>query len=135
GKVYQAGTLSGNPIAMSAGIAVLTQLNDQKETFYSELEATTQKITSGIQAILDQKNLPYTINQIGSMYSLFFTDRKVVNFEDAQSCNMEGFATYFQSMLDKGIYLAPSQYETLFVSSAIGNKEIEAILIATEASL
>jgi len=134
GKVYQAGTLSGNPIAMAAGLAILHHLNDHPE-IYTQLENTTQKITSGIQAVLDEKRLNYTINQIGSMFSLFFTDRKVKNFEDAQSCDMEAFSRYFQAMLNNGVYLAPSQYETLFISAAIGEGEVQKIIESVATSL
>ncbi len=134
GKVYQAGTLSGNPIAMAAGLAMLHYLNDHAEV-YEQLENTTKKITAGIQDILDQKKLNYTINQIGSMFSLFFTDRKVKNFDDAQICDMDAFSNYFQSMLNKGVYLAPSQYESLFVSAAIEEQEIQKILESVATSL
>ena len=134
GKVYQAGTLSGNPIAMAAGLAMLHYLNDHAEV-YEQLENTTKKITAGIQDILDQKKLNYTINQIGSMFSLFFTDRKVKNFDDAQTCDMDAFSNYFQSMLNKGVYLAPSQYESLFVSAAIEEQEIQKILESVATSL
>jgi len=134
GKVYQAGTLSGNPIAMAAGLAILHYLNEHAEV-YEQLENTTKKITAGIQDILDKKKLNYTINQIGSMFSLFFTDRKVKNFEDAQKCDMDAFSAYFQSMLDQGVYLAPSQYETLFVSTSIGEPEIQKILESVALSL
>ena len=131
GKVYQAGTLSGNPVAMAAGLAILGHLNDNP-SIYSKLEQTTQSITTGLQTILDKKNLNYTINQVGSMFSLFFTDRKVKNFEDAKSCDMEAFGNYFRAMLSKGVYLAPSQYETLFVSSMIGEKELKVMLEGAE---
>ena len=134
GKVYQAGTLSGNPIAMAAGLAMLHYLNDHQE-IYTQLENTTKKITAGIQTILDQKGLNYTMNQVGSMFSLFFTDKKVKNLEDAKSCNMDAFSNYFQSMLEKGIYLAPSQYETLFVSTEIGETQIQQILEGVKTSL
>lgn len=134
GPVYQAGTLSGNPVAMAAGLAILTTLNETP-SIYQQLDDTTSKIVSGINSILKQLNLPYTTNHIGSMYTLFFTDQKVVDFETAKSTDTERFGKYFQSMLNQGIYLAPSQYEALFVSTVIGNQEVDKILRATEVAL
>lgn len=131
GPVYQAGTLSGNPVAMAAGLAILHTLNEDA-SIYQNLDETTGKIVSGIKAILQRHQLPYTINHIGSMYTLFFTDQRVIDFETAKSTDTERFGRYFQSMLNQGIYLAPSQYESLFVSTAIEEKEINAILTATE---
>lgn len=134
GKVYQAGTLSGNPVAMAAGFAMLSHLNDHPE-IYQKLTTTTQQITKGIQGVLNELQLPYTINQIGSMFCLFFTDKHVENFDDASACDMELFGKYFRAMLEKGIYLAPSQYETLFVSSVLEEKEIQKIITAAKESL
>ncbi|MEQ8476748.1 glutamate-1-semialdehyde 2,1-aminomutase [Fulvivirga sp.] len=118
GPVYQAGTLSGNPMAMTAGLAMLNHLNNHPEV-YTQLEATAKRITSGIQSNLDAMGLNYTINQIGSMFSLFFTDVKVTNFEEAKTSDTTMFGKYFKGMLDKGVYLAPSQYESLFLSTSI----------------
>ncbi|MEQ9167153.1 MAG: glutamate-1-semialdehyde 2,1-aminomutase [Fulvivirga sp.] len=118
GPVYQAGTLSGNPMAMTAGLAMLNHLNNHPEV-YTQLEATAKRITSGIQSNLDAMGLNYIINQIGSMFSLFFTDVKVTNFEEAKTSDTALFGKYFKGMLDKGVYLAPSQYESLFLSTSI----------------
>lgn len=118
GPVYQAGTLSGNPMAMTAGLAMLNHLNNHPEV-YTQLEATAKRITSGIQSNLDTMGLNYTINQIGSMFSLFFTDVKVTNFEEAKTSDTTLFGKYFKGMLNKGVYLAPSQYESLFLSTSI----------------
>lgn len=134
GPVYQAGTLSGNPIAMAAGLAMLRSLRAQPG-IYKQLDATTGKITTGLQEILERKGLPYTINQIGSMYSLFFTDQQVTNFDKAKTCDTKKFATYFRSMLENGVYLAPSQFESLFISTSIREAEITKILEANEKSL
>ncbi len=129
GPVYQAGTLSGNPVAMAAGLAMLKQINED-ETLYSDLALITAKIDNGIQENLEELGLPYTSNRIGSMYSLFFTDKKVTDFESAKSSNLEMFGKYFREMLNQGVYLAPSQYESLFLSKAItvelANRIIEA---------
>ncbi|WP_448528731.1 glutamate-1-semialdehyde 2,1-aminomutase [Raineya sp.] len=134
GKVYQAGTLSGNPIAMAAGYAMLTELNENPQ-IYQKLEQITQKIVEGLKKTLQKLNLPYTINQIGSMYSLFFTDKQVIDFQTAKTSNTELFGKYFHKMLQKGVYLAPSQFESLFVSVALSDSDIEHILQANEESL
>lgn len=118
GPVYQAGTLSGNPIAMSAGMAMLTYLNEHPET-YTQLEQTTSKMVAGMQQNMQQLGLNYTINRIGSMFSIFFTQEKVVDFDTAKTSDTALFGRYFNSMLQRGIYLAPSQYEALFVSTAV----------------
>ena len=134
GPVYQAGTLSGNPVAMSAGIGMLTYLREHS-TIYTQLEETTKSIVDGYQRHLDKHDLPYTMNQVGSMYSLFFTDKNVRNFDDAKSCNMEQFGAYFRAMLSNGVYLAPSQYETLFVSAMITPELVDDIVAAHGESL
>ncbi|MER0442164.1 glutamate-1-semialdehyde 2,1-aminomutase [Emticicia sp. W12TSBA100-4] len=134
GPVYQAGTLSGNPIAMAAGLTMLHHLNDHPGV-YTQLEATGNQIVSGIRSILDKLNLNYQINHVGSMYSLFFTETPVVDFETAKTSDTAKFGKYFHGMLDKGIYLAPSQYEALFLSTALSQENIAEILAANEAVL
>ncbi|MTI31549.1 glutamate-1-semialdehyde 2,1-aminomutase [Xanthovirga aplysinae] len=129
GPVYQAGTLSGNPVAMTAGMVMLNYLNDHSE-IYTQLNETTGKIVKGFNENLNKLNLNYTINQIGSMFSIFFSDTPVFDFESAKSSDLTLFGKYFREMLHKGVYLAPSQFETLFVSTAIGEKEIEQIVSA-----
>ncbi|MDN5214125.1 glutamate-1-semialdehyde 2,1-aminomutase [Fulvivirgaceae bacterium BMA12] len=123
GPVYQAGTLSGNPIAMAAGYTMLSYLNEHDEV-YQQIERSTQKIVEGIKKNLELLGLNHTINQVGSMFSLFFSSERIVDFEHAKNCDTEKFGRYFKAMLDRGVYLAPSQFETLFVSSAIGEDEI-----------
>ncbi|GAA0893470.1 glutamate-1-semialdehyde 2,1-aminomutase [Fulvivirga kasyanovii] len=118
GPVYQAGTLSGNPIAMSAGLAMLNHLNDHPEV-YQQLEDITKYIAEGFQENLDKLGLNYTINQLGSMVSLFFTDQKVTDFASAKTSDTALFGKYFRGMLEHGVYLPPSQFETLFVSTAV----------------
>ncbi|WP_439483447.1 glutamate-1-semialdehyde 2,1-aminomutase [Cyclobacterium plantarum] len=134
GPVYQAGTLSGNPIAMAAGLAMLRHLH-QNPAVYTQLEQTGNTLVNGIHASLDKLGLPYTTNHIGGMYSLFFTDKKVRDFADAQTCDTGLFGKYFKAMLDQGIYLAPSQYESLFLSTALEKEHLDQILEANEKAL
>jgi glutamate-1-semialdehyde 2,1-aminomutase len=134
GPVYQAGTLSGNPVAMAAGLAMLNALNQNPE-IYTELDKTAKIIVAGFQKNLDERKLNYTINQVGSMFSLFFTDKKVTNFEEAKTCDTEKFGKYFRGMLSRGIYLAPSQFETLFLSTVISEDDVQAIIKANAEAL
>lgn len=134
GPVYQAGTLSGNPVAMASGLAMLTQINEDK-ALYTTLANTTEAIEKGFQENLDELGLGYTMNRIGSMVSLFFTDQKVVDFETAKSSSTEKFGLYFREMLNQGVYLPPSQYETLFISKAITEGLVERIVAANRAAL
>lgn len=131
GPVYQAGTLSGNPAAMAAGFAQLSYLNEHPEV-YTKIEKTTEQIATGYQKILNKKGLKYTSNRIGSMFSLFFSEKTIENFEDAKGCDMDLFAKYFNFMLNEGVYLAPSQYESLFICEAIEKEETKKILHSFE---
>ncbi len=134
GPVYQAGTLSGNPVAMAAGYAQLSQLNENPN-IYKKIASTTKKIVTGYQKAMDKRKLEYTINQIGSMFSLFFTNQNVVNFGTAKSCDLKHFGQYFRFMLEKGVYLAPSQFESLFLCTEIGDKEVSKIVTSFDAFL
>jgi glutamate-1-semialdehyde 2,1-aminomutase len=134
GPVYQAGTLSGNPIAMSAGLAMLRYLNTHPEV-YRQLESIGGKIVAGFKENLKKLGLDYTINHIGSMFSIFFTGKEVYDFETAKSSDTVLFGKYFQAMLKRGIYLAPSQYESLFLSTALTDEHIEKIIRANYESL
>ena len=132
GPVYQAGTLSGNPVAMAAGLAQLQYLDSNPEV-YSKLDATTKEIVEGYEKTLSNHKVNYKLNQIGSMFSLFFSSSEVTDFETAKRCDTTVFGDYFRHMLANGIYLAPSQFETLFVSTAIGNEEVKKIIQSFEA--
>lgn len=134
GPVYQAGTLSGNPIAMAAGLAMLTQINEGTG-IYAQLDETTRYLEEGFQKNLDALGLPYTMNRLGSMLTLFFTDQKVTDFDTAKSTDTELFGKYFREMLNRGVYLAPSQYETLFISTAITKELADQIIEANLQSL
>jgi glutamate-1-semialdehyde 2,1-aminomutase len=118
GKVYQAGTLSGNPIAMAAGLAMLNYLNSNPSV-YTYLDKITQKIADGIRESAQKLGLNYTVNQIGSMYSVFMTNKPVTDLKSAQTADLAKFSVYFNEMLNSGVYLAPSQFESLFVSTCI----------------
>ena len=131
GPVYQAGTLSGNPLAMAAGYTMLSYLNQNTEVFES-LEGKTKSITSGISSLLDKKSIPFQINRYGSMMSLHFTDQPVVDFRTAALGNNEDFKAYFHGMLDRGVYLPPSAFESYFLNDALSEKDIDFTLSAFE---
>ena len=122
GPVYQAGTLSGNPLAMAAGIASLKMLRDDAP--YKHLENTGQQLAKGLQDIAHDKGIPLQIPQIGSMYCLFFSEEKVNNFEQAISCNHMSFNSVFHKMIEFGVYLPPSSYETCFISTKHTDQEV-----------
>ncbi|OOG73173.1 glutamate-1-semialdehyde 2,1-aminomutase [Algoriphagus sp. A40] len=134
GPVYQAGTLSGNPIAMAAGLTMLKYLNSHPEV-YSRLDEIGMQIATGISTINAKLGYDFTINQLGSMYSLFFTEEDVIDFESAKTSDTGLFGKYFQAMLKLGVYLAPSQFETLFLSTALTDELIGKILQAHEESM
>lgn len=134
GPVYQAGTLSGNPLAMAAGLAMLRYLKNNPSV-YQQLDHQTTKLTKEIKKQYETEGLRYTINQVGSMFTLFFTDKPVVDFDSAKTSDTKRFASYFQSMLQQGIYLAPSQFEAMFISTAINDPIIDQILQASKKAL
>ena len=131
GPVYQAGTLSGNPLAMAAGLVMVRYLLDHPEV-YTTINESATAIVEGIKKQLFAKGLNYTVNQVGSMFTLFFTDQQVTDFQTATSSDVALFARYFQSMLAQGIYMAPSQYEAMFVSASIDSSVVDRILGASE---
>ncbi|WXT99503.1 MAG: Glutamate-1-semialdehyde 2,1-aminomutase [Catillopecten margaritatus gill symbiont] len=125
GPVYQAGTLSGNPMSMSAGLAMLNAIDDDKD-LYKNLEQKAIKLTQGIIATAKENNIPMTANVVGGMFGLFFTDAEsVTNFAQTSQCNVERFNKFFHLMLEAGVYLAPSAYEAGFVSTAHTDADIE----------
>jgi glutamate-1-semialdehyde 2,1-aminomutase len=134
GPVYQAGTLSGNPIAMAAGLTMLNYLNDHPEV-YTQLEESGRKLTSGFTASMNKLGLNYTLNHVGSMYTLFFTNQAVTDFPSAKSSDLVLFGKYFHAMLNRGIYMGPSQFESMFLSTALTDQHIEKIVAANEESL
>ncbi|AYV14741.1 MULTISPECIES: glutamate-1-semialdehyde 2,1-aminomutase [Shewanella] len=131
GPVYQAGTLSGNPIAMTAGLAQLEALSEPG--LYEELAAKTKRIAEGFKAAADKHGIPMAINYVGGMFGFFFTDEeKITGFEQVTKCNMEQFRAFYHGMLDEGIYLAPSAFEAGFLSMAHGEQELQATLDAAD---
>jgi glutamate-1-semialdehyde 2,1-aminomutase len=134
GPVYQAGTLSGNPLATTAGLAILNLITKDLAV-YDRLEEKGKIIADGIRKQVNQLGKNYTVNQLGSMITLFFTERPVNNFNDAKTSDLSLFAQYFQGMLRRGVYLPPSQFESWFISDAIQDEEINQILLASEETL
>jgi len=122
GAVYQAGTLSGNPLAMAAGLALLKALDD--EAIYPQLEHATTTLLQGLQRAADDAGVPFTTTQVGSMFGLYFGAHAIHSFADVGRCDIKAFNRFFHAMLDRGVYLAPSAYEAGFVSAAHGEAEI-----------
>ena len=129
GKVYQAGTLSGNPIAMAAGLTQLKYLYEHQE-IYKDLEEKGLRLYGGMEKILVEKNLPYHINHVSSLGSLFFTEQEVVDYTSAKSSDTKAFSEYFKGMLAQGIHMAPSQLEAMFLSVAHTDEIIDQTLEA-----
>lgn len=129
GKVYQAGTLSGNPIAMAAGFAQLKLLWEHPE-YYAQLDSMGEALYGGIRNILREKGLPYAVNSVGSLGCLFFTEGKVEDYAAATSSDTAAFRKYFAYMLEQGIHLAPSQFEAMFLSTAHTQTELDRTLSA-----
>jgi glutamate-1-semialdehyde 2,1-aminomutase len=134
GPIYQAGTLSGNPMAMAAGLAMLKFLKANPDT-YTYINSATSKLVKGIESENKKAGRGFTINQVGSMFTLFFTDKPVTDYDSAKTSDTAAFAKYFQSMLSQGIYLAPSQYEAMFVSAAITDEIVGRIVAAHSKAL
>src|SRR3990172_5552627 len=129
GPVYQAGTLAGNPLAAAAGIAVIEELR-RRPLLYSELESRTQYLAEGLADCAAKAGVPLCINRLGSMLTAFFTPGPVVDFDSASTADRQCFARFFQAMLERGILLPPSQFETWFVSAAHSDRDIELTLQA-----
>ncbi|SHH99870.1 glutamate-1-semialdehyde 2,1-aminomutase [Sporobacter termitidis DSM 10068] len=132
GRVYQAGTLSGNPVAMAAGIAQLTYLKEHPEV-YEHLESSAEKLFGGLQVLIRRYDAPCALNRIGSLGCLFFTPGPVRDYGGAKSADTGAYAEYFRHMLGSGIYLAPAQFEAMFISDAHQDAHIEKTLAAAEA--
>ena len=129
GPVYQAGTLSGNPVAMAAGLATLKLL--RREGFHDELSAKTERLTEGLALAARECGIAFTTTRAGGMFGLFFTDEpEVTRFDQVMNCDVERFKAFFQGMLKEGVYLAPSAFEAGFTSAALSDEDIEATIAA-----
>jgi len=133
GPVYQAGTLSGNPLAMAAGIATLTQL--AQPGFYEALEVRAVRLSDGINAAIARHEVPACLSRVGSMMTLFFSDAPVTDYASARKADSERYARFFHGLLDAGVYFPPSQFEALFVSAAHTDADIDATIAAVDAAL
>src|SRR5687767_5395819 len=133
GPVYQAGTLSGNPLAVAAGIATLREL--AKPGAYERLEATSRALTDGVQQAARQAGVPLTLNRVGSMWTAFFTPDPVFDYRSARQADTQRFGRFFHALLDLGVYLPPSQFEAAFVSLAHGDDEVRRTLEAVREAL
>ena len=134
GNVYQAGTLSGNPLAMIAGYTMLKTLNENPH-IYPELEEKTNYLHQGLDTVFRNSGTPYVINQCGSMISIHFSAKPVIDFASAATANNELFKKYFHAMLKRGIYLAPSAFETWFLSNALSQADLDETIEASKESL
>lgn len=133
GPVYQAGTLSGNPLAMAAGLAQLKEL--EKTRGWDVLEVLGARLEAGIRALLKKHNLDYQFNRVGSMFCLFFTNEEIINMDSVKNADMEAFKKFFWHLLDDGVYFAPSPYETGFISMAHSSGDIDDTLTAIDTAL
>jgi glutamate-1-semialdehyde 2,1-aminomutase len=130
GPVYQAGTLSGNPLAMTAGIATLREV--KKKGFHSRLEKKSERLAEGLNEAAKEAGCALCLNRVGSMLGLFFTSKEVVDFSSAKSTNTEQYGRFFRSMLEGGVYLPPSAFETIFVSAAHSEGDISQTIHVAE---
>jgi glutamate-1-semialdehyde 2,1-aminomutase len=129
GAVYQAGTLSGNPIAMAAGLKMMEIIS--REGFYPLLNAKTTKLVQGMQAAADEASIPFSTTQVGGMFGLFFTtEPQVSSYQQATACDVASFNRFFHGMLERGIYLAPSAFEAGFMSTAHSDEDINTTIAA-----
>lgn len=135
GPVYQAGTLSGNPLAMRAGHAILSKIAEEKEHVYRDLEEYGEALQKGTERNLDALDLDYTVQQVGAMGSLFFMDGPVVDQKMAQAADTDKYAAYFHAMLEEGVYLPPSQFESFFFGTAHGEADLDKTLSAQRNAL
>lgn len=134
GPIYQAGTLSGNPVAMAAGGVMLRLLKEDPD-LYVRLEQTGAALEAGWNEIFTEKGIPYTVNRVGSMMTVFFNEGPVRNLTESKRSDTAKFGQFFHAMLGRGVYLPPSQFEALFISDCIGESELDQVLTATRESL
>ena len=134
GPVYQAGTLSGNPLAMAAGLATLRHLRDHQKEIYPQLETLSEKLVDGVAAAAKRAGITLSHNRVGSMFTWFFNPGPVTDWTSASKSDTELFGKFFRAMLDQGIYLPPSQYEAAFLSAAHTDEDIQQTIAAAKQS-
>src|SRR5271167_4652361 len=135
GPVYQAGTLSGNPLAMAAGIATLRQLKANREQLYQQLDENADKLVAGVTAAANEAGVAMTANRVGSMFTFFFTGKQVTDWETAATCDTAKFGRFHGAMLDNGVWLPPSQFEAAFLSTAHTQRDIDDTIAAAREAL
>ena len=135
GPVYQAGTLSGNPLAMAAGIATLCQLKANREKFYQQLDENADKLVAGVTAAANEAGVAMTANRVGSMFTFFFTGKQVTDWESAATCDTAKFGRFHGALLDAGVWLPPSQFEAAFLSVAHTQGDIDETIAAAREAL
>src|SRR5580698_2080955 len=135
GPVYQAGTLSGNPLAMAAGVAMIAHLLAYKNEIYPTLERTSAAIADGVAKLATEQGIALTTNRVGSMFTWFFTPSEVRDFASANASDTAAFGRFHRAMMERGVWLPPSQFEAAFVSAVIGRREVETILAAAGEAL
>ena len=134
GGVYQAGTLSGNPVAMAAGIAQLTFLKENPRV-YTHIDGMGALLFEGLRAIIADKGLPCTVNYVGSIGTIYFAEGPVTDFDSAKKADLQKYAAYFRHMLNSGFFIAPAQFEAMFISDALTEEDILNTLTAADAFL
>ena len=131
GPVYQAGTLSGNPVAVTAGLKTLAMLKEQRTTLYPNLDELGKTIAEGLRLGAKEAGVPVLVNQVGSMVTVFFTDApEVTNYTEAKACDATRFGNWFRAMLEAGVYWPPSQFEAAFLSSVMTSEDVDHLLSA-----
>jgi glutamate-1-semialdehyde 2,1-aminomutase len=134
GPVYQAGTLSGNPLAMAAGIATVSYLQEHADEVYAKIEATSKAVVEGVAAAAAKASIAVTANRVGAMWTWFFTPGQITNYDQAAQSDTAAFGRFHRAMLDHGVWLPPSQFEAAFLGTAHGRAEIDATLAAAVAA-
>src|SRR4051812_1333943 len=132
GPMYQAGTLSGNPLAMAAGIATLKRLQEKKAEIYPQLDALSAKLVEGVAAAAKESGVPLTFNRVGSMFTWFFTAEPVTDWDSASKSDTKAFGKFFRAMLEAGIYLPPSQFEAAFLGTAHSEEDVQKTVAASK---
>jgi glutamate-1-semialdehyde 2,1-aminomutase len=135
GPMYQAGTLSGNPLAMAAGCAMLKQLRERKAEIYPRIDKLSGQLVDGVLAAAKEVGVPLCANRVGSMFTWFFQNGPVTDWDTAAKSDTEAFGKFFREMLDRGVYLPPSQYEAMFLGAAHGDDDVQRTVEAAKLAL